>query len=169
VTFGEVLYIFVTLLAMVNPVEAAAAFATLTEGRDAVSQSIIARRAAIVSFAILLGFGFAGEELLHALGVSLSAFEIAGGLLLLRVGFNMVFAQQTDRETADSEKAAPQHADPSFFPLAIPIITGPGALTASVTMVSQAQDQWLAYGALVVAAIVVFAITYGAMRGTAPP
>ena len=166
VSFGEVLYIFVTLLAMINPVEAAAAFATLTEGRTPETQAKIARRASIVSFGILIVFGFLGEELLHALGVSLQAFEIAGGLLLLRVGINMVFAQQTDSETADTEKVhSPSLADPSVFPLAIPIITGPGALTASVTIVSQAHDQWLAYGVLVASAIVVFALTYAAMRG----
>ncbi|HZY98489.1 MAG TPA: MarC family protein [Candidatus Baltobacteraceae bacterium] len=166
-TFGEILYIFVTLLAMVNPVEAAAAFATLTEGRSSEAQATIARRATVVSFGILVIFGFLGEELLQALGVSIPAFEIAGGLLLLRVGFNMVFAEKTDSETADTAKVtAAQAADPSVFPLAIPIITGPGALTASVTLVSQARDQWLAYGVLVVCAVVVFAITWGSMRGS---
>lgn len=164
-TFGGVLYIFVTLFAMVNPVEAAAAFATLTEGRSEAAQAVIARRASIVSFAILVVFGFLGEELLHALGVSIPAFEIAGGLLLLKVAFNMVFAENTDSQTADSAKAAVPHAsDPSVFPLAIPIITGPGALTASVTIVSQARDQWLAYGVLVASAIVVFGLTWMAMR-----
>lgn len=164
-TFGTTLYIFVTLLAMVNPVEAAAAFATLTEGRSAQAQATIARRASLASFAILVIFGFLGEALLHALGVSIPAFEIAGGLLLLKVGFNMVFAEKTDSETADSEKVAtPRASDPSVFPLAIPIITGPGALTASVTLVSQAHDQWLAYGVLVACAVIVFAITWMTMR-----
>lgn len=165
-TFGAILYIFVTLLAMINPVEAAAAFATLTEGRSAGAQAAIARRASIVSFGILVVFGFLGEALLHALGVSIPAFEIAGGLLLLKVGFNMVFAEKTDSETADTAKSTtPPASDPSVFPLAIPIITGPGALTASVTLVSQAHDQWLAYGVLVASAIIVFAITWMAMRG----
>jgi MarC family membrane protein len=165
VSFGTILYMFVTLLAMVNPVEAAAAFATLTEGRSAQAQEVIARRASFVSFAILIVFGFLGEVLLHALGVSIPAFEIAGGLLLLRVAFNMVFAEQTDSETADAAKnTTPRVHDPSVFPLAIPIITGPGALTASVTLVSQARDQWLAYGVLVGCAIVVFAITWQTMR-----
>lgn len=165
-TFATVLYMFVTVLAMINPVEAAAAFATLTEGRSAEALAAIARRASVVSFGIFVVFGFLGEALLHALGVSIPAFEIAGGLLLLKVGFNMVFAENTDSETADSAKATVTHAsDPSVFPLAIPIITGPGALTASVTLVSQARDQWLAYGVLVACAVVVFAMTWIAMRG----
>lgn len=164
--FGTVLYMFVTLVAMVNPVEAAAAFATLTEDRSAEVQATIARRASIVSFVIFVLFGFLGEALLHALGVSIPAFEIAGGLLLLRVGFNMVLAVNTDSETADSAKTtAHPVSDPSVFPLAIPIITGPGVLTASVTMVSQAHNQWRAYGVLVGCAVVVFAITWMSMRG----
>lgn len=164
--FATVLYMFVTLVAMVNPVEAAAAFATLTEDRSAEAQATIARRASIVSFVIFVVFGFLGEALLHALGVSIPAFEIAGGLLLLRVGFNMVLAVNTDSETADSAKTTEHPAsDPSVFPLAIPIITGPGVLTASVTMVSQANNQWLAYGVLVGCAVVVFAITWISMRG----
>jgi multiple antibiotic resistance protein len=166
VSFGEILYMFVTLLAMVNPVEAAAAFASLTEGRSTQAQAKIARRATVTAFGILVVFGFLGEELLRALGVSIPAFQIAGGLLLLKVGFNMVFAEKTDSETADTAKVtAPPSSDPSVFPLAIPIITGPGALTASVTLVSQAHDQWLAYGVLVGCAIVVFAITWVTMRG----
>jgi multiple antibiotic resistance protein len=78
----------------------------------------------------------------------------------------MVLAVNTDSETADSAKTT-EHAasDPSVFPLAIPIITGPGVLTASVTMVSQAQDEWLAYGVLVGCAVVVFALTWVSMRG----
>lgn len=165
-TFGEILSMFVTLFAMVNPVEAAAAFATLTEGRSPQAQAAIAQRATVVSFGILVVFGFLGEQLLRALGVSIAAFQIAGGLLLLRVSFNMVFAVQTDSETADTAKiTTPPTSDPSVFPLAIPIITGPGALTASVTLVSQAHDPLLASGVLVACAIVVFAVTWMTMRG----
>ena len=130
---GEVVYVFITMLAMINPIQAAAAFVTLTEGRSAKDQSEIARRAAIVAGVALLVFAFIGEAILKALGVELGAFKIAGGLLLLRVAFNMVFAQDTAGQTADRAKTSPLPAsDPSVFPLAIPIITGPGALTASV-------------------------------------
>jgi len=77
----------------------------------------------------------------------------------------MVFAEKTDSETADTAKAtAPPRSDPSVFPLAIPIITGPGALTASITLVSRAQDQTAAYIIMVVVAIIVFGMTYAAMR-----
>ena len=160
-------YIFVTLLAMLNPIEAAAAFATLTEGRTAQDQARIALRASVVAGIILIAFAFAGEALLGALGVQLGAFKIAGGLLLLKVGFDMVFAEKTDRQTADKAIATAEPAsDPSVFPLAIPIITGPGALTASVALVSATREDQLLNGAVfTVIAIVVVAITYAFMRG----
>ncbi len=163
--FASTFYSFITLLAMVNPIEAAGAFASLTVDRSAAERSRIAMRATLVAAFILLAFGFIGDALLSALGISLQAFKIAGGLLLLRVGFNMVFAQQTDTDTADKAKTT-VHAtnDPSVFPLAIPIISGPGALTAIVAILGKSHsDPWLTYGAILLITIVVFALTYAAM------
>jgi multiple antibiotic resistance protein len=163
---GEAFYVFVTLLAMLNPIEAAAAFATLTEGRPAAEQAKIALRATIVAGITLIAFGFAGEALLGALGVEIGAFKIAGGLLLLKVGFDMVFAEKTDRQTADKAKATERPAsDPSVFPLAIPIITGPGALTASVALINPTDAHRDLNGGIFVAmAVLVVAITYAFMR-----
>jgi len=163
----ETLYVFVTLLAMLNPIEAAAAFATLTEGRTPQAQAAIAKRASIVAAIALISFAFAGEALLGALGVKIGAFKIAGGLLLLKVGFDMVFAEKTDRETADSAKASDgPMTDPSVFPLAIPIITGPGALTASVALVNPTDSHnYLNGGIFLAVALVVVGITYISMRG----
>ena len=95
------------------------------------------------------------------------AFKIAGGLLLLKVGFDMVFAQQTASQQASSKTEPVTKSDPSVFPLAIPIISGPGALTAGVTLISRAHEhQVLADIAFVAIALVVFALTYLAMRGS---
>lgn len=165
--FDEILYVFVTLIAMLNPIEAAAAFATLTEDRSPQEQAAIARRATIVAGIALIAFAFAGEALLNALGVKIGAFKIAGGLLLLKVGFDMVFAEKTDRETAEGAKASIGPAtDPSVFPLAIPIITGPGALTASVALVNPTDSHhYLNGGIFLGVALVVIGITYISMRG----
>ncbi|HVA32672.1 MAG TPA: MarC family protein [Candidatus Baltobacteraceae bacterium] len=161
---GTLVYTFVTLLAMVNPIEAAAAFATLVSGRDARAQSQIALRASLVGCAILLGFGYAGQALLQTLGVAMDSFRVAGGLLLLKVGFNMVFAKETDSQTADDAKIEAR-PDPSVFPLAIPIITGPGALTAAVTLVNHGHQSALVANAIFIGcALIVFAITYVTMR-----
>jgi MarC family membrane protein len=164
---AEAFYVFVTLLAMLNPVEAAAAFATLTEGRSVRDQAQIAKRATIVATIALIAFAFAGEALLNALGVEIGAFKIAGGLLLLKVGADMVFAEKTDRQTADSAKATSgPMSDPSVFPLGIPIITGPGALTASVALVNPTDTHHYLNGGIFVAmALLVMAITYASMRG----
>ncbi len=164
----ELVYVFITMLAMINPIQAAAAFVTLTEGRSPEDQSVIARRAAIVAGVALLVFAFIGEAVLKALGVELGAFKIAGGLLLLRVAFNMVFAQDTAGQTADRAKVSPLPAsDPSVFPLAIPIITGPGALTTSVALVypTRAHPE-LNAGIFAVVAVIVIIITYLFMRGS---
>lgn len=168
VQFAAIFYSFVTLLAMVNPVEAAGAFASLTVDRSPDERARIALRATIVGACILLGFGLIGDALLSALGISIQAFKIAGGLLLLRVGFNMVFAQQTDADKADDAKATPHTAnDPSVFPLAIPIISGPGALTAIVAIVGRAHtDLWLNYFEILLITVAVFALTYAAMLGS---
>ncbi|MBV8204971.1 MAG: MarC family protein [Candidatus Eremiobacteraeota bacterium] len=161
-------YSFITLLVMVNPIEAAAAFDTLTAGDAAQRQRAIAWRATIAGLVILLVFGFAGDLILRSLGVSFPAFRIAGGILLFKVGANMVFAQQTQTDEA-STPANQQRPDPSIFPLAIPIITGPGALTASVTLFAKTHEQpdhLVAIAMLVGLACVVFAITYVTMRGS---
>ncbi|MBV8531819.1 MAG: MarC family protein [Candidatus Eremiobacteraeota bacterium] len=163
--FEQAFYDFVTLIALINPISAAAAFATLTEGRSPQEQAQIAARAAIVAGITLIAFAFAGEALLGALGVEIGAFKIAGGLLLLKVGFDMVFAERTQRQTVDAAKAcAGPTNDPSVFPLAIPIITGPGALTASVALVNPSPNHWLDGVTFVMVAVVVIGISYAFMR-----
>lgn len=157
-----VFFNFITLLAIVNPIEAGAAFATLTVGATPEQQSAIAARATIVAAIILIGFGFAGDILLRALGIGLPAFRIAGGLLLLQVGFNMVFARSTGtaRLAPDERSAATLADDPSVFPLAIPIITGPGALTTTVAIISKPHESILENALVVVVVCAVLGITF---------
>jgi multiple antibiotic resistance protein len=163
----DILFVFVTLIALINPISAAAVFASLTEGRSSKDQAQIAKRATIVAGVALIAFAFAGEALLGALGVKIGAFKIAGGLLLLKVGFNMVFAPTAHREMADTAMAhAPPASDPSVFPLAIPIITGPGALTASVALVNPTDAHHWQNGVIFfVVALVVIGINYVFMLG----
>ena len=163
-----VFYAFVTLLAIINPIEAGAAFATLTARDTPAQQAAIAGRASVVAAIILLGFGFIGDILLKALGIGFPAFRIAGGLLLLQVGFNMVFAKDTgaDKVAEDKRGAAPIVDDPSVFPLAIPIITGPGALTTIVALLSKRHQPVVESLTIVLIVLVVLAITYVTMRAS---
>jgi multiple antibiotic resistance protein len=168
-TAGFLTYVFVTLLAMINPIEAAGAFETLTSRMPAAEQQRIALRATLFAALILIAFGIIGNALFDALGISIQAFKIAGGALLFKVGFDMVFAdQQADERAASKEGAAPRPSpDPSVFPLAIPIISGPGALTAIVTIFGKVHGQVVGYVVVTAIALVVFAITLVAMRGAA--
>jgi multiple antibiotic resistance protein len=163
---GEAFYVFVTLIALINPISAAAVFAALTEDRSPQDQAQIAKRASIIAAITLIAFAFAGEALLNALGVKIGAFKIAGGLLLFKVGFDMVFAPTTRREIVErTEQQAIPKNDPSVFPLAIPIITGPGALTASVALVNPTDAHTYRNGLIfVVVALVVIGINYAFMR-----
>ncbi|HLX26275.1 MAG TPA: MarC family protein [Candidatus Cybelea sp.] len=165
--YDKLLYTFVTLIALINPISAAAAFATLTEDDSPKNQFRIATRATVVATITLIAFAFAGEALLGMLGVQIGAFKIAGGMLLLKVGFDMVFAERTHRQVADDAKTdAPPTPDPSVFPLAIPIITGPGVLTASVALINPTDKNHLTSAVIfVVVALVVVAITYASMLG----
>jgi multiple antibiotic resistance protein len=163
----EFFYSFVTLIALINPISAAAVFAALTEGRSDKDQAEIAWRATIVAGVTLILFAFVGEALLHALGVKIGAFKIGGGLLLLKVGFDMVFAPSTHRKMAncDPTNENPEN-DPSVFPLAIPIITGPGALTASVALVNPTTGGNYSNGVIfVIVAVLVIGINYICMLG----
>jgi len=157
---GSPFYVFVTLLVMINPIEAAAAFATMTTGNTEVEKTQIALRSTIIAGVILVAFGFIGDAVLRALGISFPAFRIAGGLLLLRVGFSMVFADPSEKSASPGAPAA----DPSVFPLAIPIITGPGALTAIVTLMTRTHDAPIQVIVLLLTALLVMVLTYLTMR-----
>jgi multiple antibiotic resistance protein len=163
---GTIFYDFITMLAIINPIEAAAAFATLTGGFTNKERATIALRAAIIAGAILIAFGFVGQALLSGIGVGFPAFRIAGGALLFKVGLNMVFAKETGTQKLDPAErtAAAQTDDPSVFPLAIPMISGPGALTTIVALLSKRSETPVETIAVVLVVIIVIALTYLAMR-----
>jgi multiple antibiotic resistance protein len=117
-------------------------------------------RAVVIAAILLLIFAFGGSALLRALGIGLPAFRIAGGVLLFLVAIDMVFARQSGVRALtaqESREVDPSH-DISVFPLAIPLIAGPGALTTMVLLMGRAGDD-LARGAVVAALAVVLAIT----------
>jgi multiple antibiotic resistance protein len=158
-------YDFITLLAIVDPIQSSAMFATLTSGMTPREQLSIARRASLAAFIALVVFGFVGEWLLNALGVSFGSFRVAGGLLLLLVGINMVFARTAAKQDRPPEGSAAVPADDiAIFPLAIPMIAGPGALTTIVTLVSKRRSSPLEDALVVVIALVVILLTLLSMR-----
>ena len=129
----------VTLLVVVDPVGLVPAFLAVTEGLPAKVRPRVALRATIIAAAILMGAALIGDWLLRTLSISLPAFRIAGGLLLFTIASEMVFGVRIARETRAAEEAAEERArNIAAFPLAIPLMAGPGAITASVLLAGRA-------------------------------
>lgn len=149
-----------TLLVVADPVLMSALFLGVTHGMSKAHRREVALRASIIAFSILLAAGLGGAKLLDLLGISLSAFRIAGGLLLLSAAAEMVFDRRSERLKSTVEQAITiDHVrNIAAFPLAIPLMAGPGAITAMILLAGRAEGRltWLVslYGvaALVMAA-----------------
>lgn len=122
---------FVTLLVVIDPIGMAPIFIGLTSGLDETIRRKVAAQASIIAFCVLAGSALIGERLLGWLGISLAAFRIAGGLLLFAIAFEMVFQRRTERKT---DQAGQPGTAIAAFPLAIPLMAGPGAITAMVLL-----------------------------------
>ena len=156
------------LFVVVDPVGNAPIFAGLTRGLSEAERRRAAFKGVMLAAAILLVFFAVGNGLLSALGIGIPAFRIAGGLLLFLIAIDMVFARQSGlRGTTDSERAeAHQRDDISIFPLAFPLIAGPGAITTVLLMASEGADwqgQLIRLGLI----LAVLLITLGSLLVTA--
>ena len=130
----------VTMLVTLDPPGLAPIFLSLTRGMSSGERRQVAVRACIIAFGIMAFFGVAGDVVLKALGVSLPAFRIAGGLLLFWIAFEMVFERRNERKQQTAETAITQDhiRNVAAFPLAIPLMAGPGALTAMILLAGRA-------------------------------
>ncbi|MBL8550416.1 MAG: MarC family protein [Hyphomonadaceae bacterium] len=136
---------FVTFFVVIDPPALGPMFATMTDGARPEWRRHMAFKATAIATAILLVFAFGGAWILAQLKVSLDAFRIAGGLLLFLIGVDMLFEKRAERRDERTEKVtAEQHAHPgadiSVFPLAIPLITGPGAIASIMLFFTEHQD-----------------------------
>lgn len=160
---------FVTLFVVIDPVGVAPIFASITPKDSAVQRRQIAVKGVAVAALILLAFALGGYALLTALGIGLPAFRIAGGLLLLLLAIDMVMARHSGlRDTAPGEREeGARRADVSVFPLAIPLIAGPGALTSVVLLMGRASGDLAQQAALLAIMFLVLAITLVCLLATA--
>jgi len=129
---------FVTFLVVIDPPGCAPIFASVTKGADARHRRVMAFRSVAIATGILLFFALLGEDLLRHLGISLSAFRIAGGILLFLIAIDMVFEKRTERrENRAEEVSAREPEDISVFPMAIPMIAGPGSIASTMLLMAR--------------------------------
>lgn len=132
---------FATLFVVVDPPGLVPLYIALTQGMAPERRTAMARRACLIAFVLLTLFGLFGEVLLGFVGISMPAFRIAGGLLLFLTALDMLFERRTQRR--EGQHADPDH-DPSVFPLATPLIAGPGAIASMIILMGQAGPRWVA-------------------------
>jgi multiple antibiotic resistance protein len=158
---------FLTMLVVVDPIGLVPMFLALAGDREAAERRRIALRAILVAAGILTFFGLGGSWLLGSLGISLNAFRVAGGVLLFRIAVQMVFASY-QRETKAEKDEALVRQDISVFPLAIPIIAGPGAIASLLILVGEAGVYPLGLGMVLAMTGIVLVLAYLALLVSEP-
>ena len=156
---------FIILFVVVDPIGLAPMFAALTRDDTPRQRRRLALRGVLIAGGILVTFVIVGDALLRALGIGVPAFQIAGGVLLFLLAVDMLFARHSGlRSTTEREQREAEHRkDISVFPLAIPLIAGPGALTTVLLMVGEQGDNPAVIGATLVVVILVLAIALGSL------
>jgi len=146
-------YAFTTIFVIVNPVEATLVFVTLTSSLNASEKSHIYRRTTLVAFALAILFSLGGNAILRLFGITVDSLRVAGGILLFLVAIDMLRGVRQQKKVTEAELLdANQREDVSIFPLAIPLLTGPGAITTVVVLMGAATN--LTEKSLVLLAIV---------------
>jgi multiple antibiotic resistance protein len=149
--FGET---FALLFPLVNPIAVAPIFVAFSAGRAPADRTALLRRVVLICAVVLIAFAIAGEHLLHALGISLEALQIAGGVIIAYAGFRMVTA------TDDFLNPPPSDGDPAFAPLAVPLLAGPGAMAGLLSLESRESDFWGSLPGVIAAILVICALIY---------
>ena len=155
-----------TLFVVIDPAGLVPVFTSLAGARSPHAQADIARRAVVIAGAVLLSFAVVGGPLLAYLGIGVFSLRIAGGILLFRIAMAMVFAQFW-RETPEEEAEARAKEDISVFPLAIPLISGPGALASVLILGAEAHGDPRLFALVLGATAVVLFVAYLFLRAAA--
>ena len=150
----------IVMLVVVDPIGLAPMFAALTYGESPAEQRRVAIRGTLIAGAVLVVFVLAGDTLLSVLGIGMPAFQVAGGILLFLLAVDMVFARHSGlRSTTEREqREAETRKDISVFPLAIPLIAGPGALTSVLLMVGEQGGDPMVIGTVLAVVFVVLSV-----------
>lgn len=149
---------FVTLLVVVDPPGVVPIFVALTEGVDAAKRRATVRRAVVVALLVALFFLFAGRSLLSYLGVTIHAFAISGGVLLFATALPMLFGHRPGLQAPEPKEHPMAAEDPAIFPLAIPLLSGPGAIATILLLTSQASGYIGRFVALALVVVLVYGV-----------
>ncbi len=160
---------FITFLVIVDPPGCAPIYASLTSGATQKQRTAMAVRAVVVAAGILLVFALFGQQLLKALGIDLESFRIAGGIMLFLIALEMVFEKRTQRREERAQEIIddPEIDDVSIFPMAMPMIAGPGSI-ASVMLLMGTSTDWATRGVILGALGLVLLITLAALLAAGP-
>lgn len=151
-----------TFFATIGPLDVAAMFAALTAGESTEHKRSMAVRGTITATVILVAFALAGEVVLESLGISLAALRAAGGILLLLIGIEMVFARSSGgvSTTEEEEREAASKKDISVFPLATPLIAGPGAMGASILLMANQEGDVVGQVTVLASLLAILVLTF---------
>ena len=161
---------FTTFFATISPIGVSAMFAALTVTADAKTRRTMAIRGTVIAACILMGFALLGEYLLTGLGISLAALRISGGILLLLIGIDKVFARASNgaSTTREEQEEAAIKEDISVFPLATPLLAGPGTMGATILLMSDVKDsvshQLIVMGAIMAILLITLAALLSASK-----
>ena len=159
--FDIILNAFVTLFVTIDPPGLAPIFLALTAGMNRTERYSVALRGVVIGFGVLVAFALFGIVVLDTMGITIHAFRVAGGLLLFYIAFEMVFEKRQERHEKSSRTAVTkdQIANIAAFPLAIPLIAGPGAISATILLATDLGRDWqpmlLLIGVIVVVLLLV--------------
>lgn len=161
---------FITLFVVIDPPGCAPIYAGLTKGASAAQARSMALRATFIASIILLIFALFGKQLLAALHIELNSFRIAGGLMLFFIAFDMVFEKRTQRREERAEKiaATPEIEDVSVFPMAMPMLAGPGAIAAVMLLMNEAAGEPERMAQVLAALAAVLILTAAALVAAGP-
>ena len=128
---------------LVDPFATLPTFLAITQGYDPARRKRTARKGALTALIVLSTFAFAGEAIFRLFGITLPAFELAGGIVLLMIGLDMLQAKRSaTQETPGDTQAASEKEDAGIVPLGVPMLAGPGAITSVMVLVGQVQSRW---------------------------
>ncbi|MGB7772698.1 MAG: MarC family protein [Pseudolabrys sp.] len=151
----------VTLLVVVDPIGLVPSYLAVTHGLPQHARRSVALHAALIAAAILIGSALVGGWLLRTLSIGLPAFRIAGGLLLFSIASEMVFGVRTERQSQQAELAIEEHVrNIATFPLAIPLMAGPGAITATILLASRSEGDAMRLAILLAVIVIVLVLCF---------